>query len=82
PETFESALIKVNLSGKGFENILDDLNRVFALDISESDTDVDESEKQMFDIWNSVEAGSLDPLEAENLISIEGEIEKSLEKTS
>ena len=81
PETFESALIKVNLSGKGFENILDDLNRVFALDISESDTDVDESEKQMFDIWSSVEAGSLDPLEAENLISIEGEIEKSLEKT-
>lgn len=82
PEIFESALIKVNLSGKGFENILDDLNRVFALDISESDRDIDESEKQMFEIWNSVEAGSLDPMDAENLISMESEIEKSLEKNA
>ena len=51
PEAFESALIRVNLSGKGFENILDDLNRIFAMDLSDSDTDVDEAEKQMFDIW-------------------------------
>lgn len=80
PENFESALIKVNLSGKGFENILDDLNRIFALDITDSDSDVDEAEKQMFDIWNSVEAGNLDVSDAENLISIDKEIEKSLEK--
>ncbi|MBO4522943.1 MAG: chromosome assembly protein, partial [Methanomicrobium sp.] len=75
PEAFESALIKVNLSGKGFENILDDLNRIFAMDLSDSDTDVDEAEKQMFDIWSSVEAGSLDVSEAENLISMDKEIE-------
>ncbi len=81
PEAFESALIRVNLSGKGFENILDDLNRIFAMDLSDSDTDVDEAEKQMFDIWNSVEAGSLDVSEAENLISMDKEIEKSLEKS-
>jgi hypothetical protein len=81
PEAFESALIKVNLSGKGFENILDDLNRIFAMDLSDSDTDVDEAEKQMFDIWSSVEAGSLDVSEAENLISMDKEIEKSLEKS-
>ncbi|MCK9308873.1 MAG: chromosome assembly protein [Candidatus Cloacimonetes bacterium] len=80
PENFESSLIKVNLSGKGFENVLDDLNRIFALDITDSDSDVDEAEKQMFDIWNSVEAGNLDVSDAENLISIEKEIEKSLEK--
>jgi hypothetical protein len=81
PEAFESALIRVNLSGKGFENILDDLNRIFAMDLSDSDTDVDEAEKQMFDIWSSVEAGSLDVSEAENLISMDKEIEKSLEKS-
>ena len=81
PEAFESALIKVNLSGKGFENILDDLNRVFALDVADSDTDMDEAEKQMFDIWNSVESGSLDAAEAESMLSLDKEIEKSLEKS-
>jgi len=81
PESFESALIKVNLSGKGFENVLDDLNRIFALGITDSDSDVDEAEKQMFDIWNSVEAGSLNIAEAENMISIDKDIEKSLEKS-
>jgi len=81
PENFESSLIKVNLSGKGFENVLDDLNRIFALDITNSDSDVDEAEKQMFDIWNSVEAGSLNVSEAESLLSIEKDIEKSLEKS-
>jgi len=81
PENFESALIKVNLSGKGFENVLDDLNRIFALDITDSDSDVDEAEKQMFDIWNSVEAGSLDVAEAESMLSIDKDIERSLEKS-
>ena len=81
PEAFESALIKVNLSGKGFENVLDDLNRVFSLDVSDSDMDMDEAEKQMFDIWNSVESGSLDAAEAENMLSLDKEIEKSLEKS-
>jgi hypothetical protein len=81
PENFESSLIKVNLSGKGFENVLDDLNRVFALDITDSDSDVDEAEKQMFDIWNSVEAGSLNISEAESMLSIDKDIEKSLEKS-
>ncbi|MDD4429327.1 MAG: hypothetical protein PHG64_13200 [Paludibacter sp.] len=81
PENFESALIKVNLSGKGFENVLDDLNRIFALDITDSDSNVDEAEKQMFDIWNSVEAGSLDVAEAETMLSIDKDIERSLEKS-
>lgn len=79
PDSFESALIKVNLSGKGFENVLDDLNSIFAIDITDSDSDIDEAEKQMFDIWNSVEAGSLGVAEAESMLSIEKDIEKSLE---
>ena len=81
PETFESAIIQVNLAGKGFEGVLDDLNRIFALDVSESDMDIDEAEKQMFDIWNSVESGNLEVEAAENLLSLEKEIEKSLEKS-
>ena len=81
PETFESAIIQVNLAGKGFEGVLDDLNRIFALDVSESDMDVDEAEKQMFDIWNSVESGNLEVEAAENLLSLDKEIEKSLEKS-
>ena len=81
PEAFESALIKVNLSGKGFENVLDDLNRVFSLDVSDSDMDMDEAEKQMFDMWNSVESGHLDAAEAESMLSLDKDIEKSLEKT-
>lgn len=81
PETFESAIIQVNLAGKGFEGVLDDLNRIFALDVSESDMDIDEAEKQMFDIWNSVESGNLEVEAAENLLSLDKEIEKSLEKS-
>ena len=81
PETFESAIIQVNLAGKGFDGVLDDLNRIFALDVSESDMDIDEAEKQMFDIWNSVESGNLEVEAAENLLSLDKEIEKSLEKS-
>lgn len=80
PESFESSLIKVNLAGKGFERVIDDLNQIFALDITESDSDMDEAEKQMFDVWNSVEDGSLDLEQAESVLSIEKDIEKALEK--
>lgn len=79
PEKFETALIRVNLSGKGIDNVVEDLNRIIAMDIGDSDIDSDEAEKQMFDIWNNVENGSLDVSEAESLISIDKDIEKSLE---
>lgn len=81
PDAFESSLIQVNLAGKGFENVVDDLNQIFALDIADSDNDLDESEKQMFEIWNSVETGSLSEEEAGGIFSIEKDIEKSLEES-
>lgn len=81
PDSFESSLIQVNLAGKGFENVVDDLNQIFALDIADSDNDLDESEKQMFEIWNSVETGSLSEEEAGGIFSIEKDIEKSLEES-
>jgi len=80
PDDFESSLIKVNLAGKGFDRVIDDLNQIFVMDLADSDSDLDEAEKQMFDIWNSVEDGSLDLQEAESVLSIEKDIEKTLEK--
>lgn len=81
PEAFESSLIKVNLAGKGFDNVVDDLNQIFVLDIADSDNDFDESEKQMLDIWNSVETGSMSEEEAGGMFSIEKDLEKTLEKS-
>jgi hypothetical protein len=81
PETIESALIRVNLSGKSFETVVDDLNQVFALDLSDSDQDLDEAEKQMFEVWSSVETGSLGLDEAKDLFSIEKDIEKAISES-
>ncbi|KAF1078120.1 chromosome assembly protein [Methanogenium sp. MK-MG] len=78
PDAFESSLIQVNLAGKGFENVVDDLNQIFTLDIADSDNDLDESEKQMFEIWSSVETGSLDLEEAGGLFSVEKDLEKAI----
>lgn len=81
PETIESALIRVNLSGKNFETVVDDLNQVFALDLSDSDQDLDDAEKQMFEVWSSVETGSLGLDEAKDLFSIEKDIEKAISES-
>jgi len=81
PEAVESALIRVNLSGKGFESVVDDLNQVFALDLSDSDQDLDEAEKQMFEVWTSVETGSLGLDEAKDLFSIEKDIERAINES-
>ncbi|UUX93738.1 chromosome assembly protein [Methanoplanus endosymbiosus] len=81
PEVFESSLIKVNLAGKGFDNVLDNLNQIFAMDIADSDSDLDDSEKEMFEIWNNVETGTLDLDEADHMFSIEKDIEKAMEES-
>lgn len=78
PDAFESSLIQVNLAGKGFENVVDDLNQIFSLDIADSDNNLDEAEKQMFEIWNNVETGTLELEEAGGLISIEKDLEKAI----
>ncbi len=78
PDAFESSLIQVNLAGKGYENVVDDLNQIFSLDIADSDNDIDEAEKQMFEIWNSVETGTLGLEDAGNLFSIEKDLEKAI----
>ena len=76
PEQFESALINVSLSGKAFEDVLDDLNRVFEMGMPAPEEFEDDSEKELFEAWSSVEAGSLDLETAEKIISVEKELEE------
>lgn len=79
PEQFESALIRVSLSGKAFEDVLDDLNRVFEMGMPAPEEFEDESEKELFEAWSSVEAGTLDLETAEKIVSVERELEERSE---
>ncbi|WP_292382050.1 hypothetical protein [Methanosarcina sp. UBA289] len=79
-ENFESALIKTNLSGKEFEEVLNDLNRVFEMDITEFEAGEDEAENQLLDAWSSVESGAIDVDEVEQTLSLEKSLEKEREE--
>ena len=79
-ENFESALIKTNLSGKEFEEILNDLNRIFEMDITEFEAGEDEAENQLLDAWSSVESGAIDVDEVEQTFSLEKSLEKEREE--
>ena len=81
PETFESALIQCNLTGKGFENVVDDLNQVFALDLSNQNQDLDEADKQIYDIWSTIETGALELEEVVESFSIQKDIEKTIKES-
>lgn len=76
PEELESRLINVNLRSANHEQILDDLNRVFEMDIAEVGAVEDEEEKQLFEAWKSVEAGKMNIEEVEKSLSIEKDLEK------
>ncbi len=76
PEQLEGALINVNLSGKAFENVLDNLNQVFEMQIADFQTAEDETEKQLLDTWSQIEAGTMDLEEGEETLSLERVLEK------
>ena len=67
PSQLESVLIKSNLEGKTFEEMVDGLNRVFEMEVAEYETMEDEEEQKMMDLWNQVESGSksIDEIEKE-----------------
>ena len=71
PEQLESVLIKMNLEGKTFDEMVDGLNRVFEMEIAEFEESEDESEKKMMDMWNMVESGKMEAEEAEKELSVE-----------
>jgi hypothetical protein len=80
PSKFESSLIKVNLKGKSFEEVLNNLNNVFEMSISEAglEESTDETEKQLLEAWSGVETGAINVDEAQKLVSTEKQLEKNL----
>lgn len=79
PENFESALIKTSLAGKDFEGVLNDLNRVFEMDITEFEAGEDEAETQLLDAWSNVESGAMEVDEIEQTFSLEKSLEREME---
>jgi hypothetical protein len=77
PSKFESALINVNLKGKSFEEVLNNLNNVFEMSLSESslESSTDETEKQLLEAWSGVETGAINVDEAQKLVSVEKQME-------
>jgi len=77
PSKFESSLIKVNLKGKSFEEVLNNLNNVFEMSLSESslEASTDETEKQLLEAWSGVETGAINVDEAQKLVSTEKHLE-------
>jgi len=78
PSKFENALINVNLKGKSFEDVLNNLNNVFEMSLTDSDLEqsTDETEKQLLDAWSGVETGAINVEEAQKLVSMEKQLEK------
>lgn len=77
PSKFENALINVNLKGKSFEEVLNNLNNVFEMSLSDSSLEqsTDDTEKQLLDAWSGVETGAIDVEDAQKLISMEKQLE-------
>ncbi len=71
PSKFENALINVNLKGKSFEDVLNNLNNVFEMSLTDSglEQSTDETEKQLLDAWSGVETGAINVEEAQKLVS-------------
>jgi hypothetical protein len=78
PSKFESSLINVNLKGKSFEEVLNNLNNVFEMSLTESSLEAttDDTEKQLLEAWSGVETGTINVEEAQKLVSTEKQLEK------
>lgn len=78
PSKFENALINVNLKGKSFEDVLNNLNNVFEMSLTDSglEQSTDETEKQLLDAWSGVETGAINVEEAQKLVTMEKQLEK------
>ena len=80
PEELEQALIKINLDGKEFDEMVEGLNRVFEMEIAEFEEGEDETEKELMKAWSQVEAGEADVEEvAEKVVSVDTKLEEDEE---
>jgi hypothetical protein len=57
PEQLETALVKINLDGKEFDEMVNSLNRVFEMEVAEFEATEDQTEKELLQAWAMVEAG-------------------------
>jgi hypothetical protein len=78
PAQFENSLIRVNLKGKNFEEVLNNLNNVFEMSLTDAELEEssDETEKQLMDAWSGVETGAIEVEEAQRMVSTEKQLEK------
>jgi len=80
PEQLEQALIKINLDGKEFDEMVEGLNRVFEMEIAEFEEGEDETERELMKAWSQVEAGEADVEEvAEKVVSLDRGLEEEEE---
>lgn len=80
-EKLESFLIQIRLEGKEFDDILNQLNQPFEMDVAEIEgEEITEREKTLFEAWDRVEAGSIDASDAESVFSIDRELEAAEEE--
>lgn len=76
-EHLENFLIGIKLEGKEFDEVLNELNQPFEMEVAEIEgEEIKENEKKLFDAWDKVETGSIEATEAESEFSIEREFEK------
>ncbi|ASJ03490.1 chromosome assembly protein [Thermococcus profundus] len=76
PEQLEQALIKINLDGKEFDEMVEGLNKVFEMEVAEFEESEDETERELMQAWSQVEAGEADVEEvAEKVVSIDKKLE-------
>ncbi|QDA31601.1 chromosome assembly protein [Thermococcus indicus] len=76
PEELEQALIKINLDGKEFDEMVDSLNRVFEMEVAEFEETEDQTERELMKAWSQVEAGEADVEDvAEKVVSIDRKLE-------
>ena len=79
PEQLESVLVKVNLDVKEFDEMVNNLNRVFEMEIAEFEATEDQTERELMEAWAKVEAGEADAEEALEKAK-EKELSKELEE--
>jgi hypothetical protein len=72
----EGFLIRISLDGKEFDDVLNELNKPFEMEVAEIGEEVAEEEKKILDSWEKVEAGALEPETAESELSIDRELQK------
>ena len=80
PEQLEQALIKINLDGKEFDEMVEGLNRVFEMEVAEFEETEDQTEKELLKAWSQVESGEAEVDEvAERIASMDRKLEEEEE---